>query len=104
VRSAVSSVIFLASRCRRGLRKSIRFFAGALCSGHVMVGKETVRRGGIQRGQSRIETEPRRAVGAQDRVRLAHVDVDVRVVLWWHMNSFTPIQISGTPRSFLNFG
>jgi len=36
---------------------------------------------------------------------LAHIDVDVRVVLGgdapMHSNSFTPMQISGTPRSFL---
>src|SRR6202035_4932316 len=48
-----------------------------------MVSKETVRRVGIERCQSRIEAEPRRAVGTQDRVRLAHIDVDVRVVLRW---------------------
>jgi hypothetical protein len=50
-----------------------------------MVSKETVRRVGIERRQSKIEAEPRRAVGTQDRVRLAHIDVDVRVVsalLW----------------------
>jgi len=74
----------------------------------VMVSKETVRRVGIERCQSRIEAEPRRAVGTQDRVRLAHIDVDVRVACGgdspMHMNSLTPMQISGTPRSFLNFG
>jgi hypothetical protein len=48
-----------------------------------MVGNETVRRVGIEWCQSRIEAEPRRAVGTQDRVRLAHIDVDVRVVLRW---------------------
>jgi hypothetical protein len=48
-----------------------------------MVSKETVRWVGIERRQSRIEAEPRRAVGTQDRVRLAHIDVDVRVVLRW---------------------
>ena len=48
-----------------------------------MVSKETVRRVGIERCQSRIEAEPRRAVGTQDRVRLAHIDVYVRVVLRW---------------------
>src|SRR6202035_2829720 len=48
-----------------------------------MVSKETVRRVGIERCQSRIEAEPRRAVGTQDCVRLAHIDVDVRVVLRW---------------------
>ena len=43
-----------------------------------MVSKETVRRVGTERCQSRIEAEPRRAVGTQDRVRLTHIDVDVR--------------------------
>src|SRR6202030_3764645 len=52
-----------------------------LCSGCVMVSKETVRRVGIGRCQSRIEAEPRRAVGTKDRVRLAHIDIDVRMVL-----------------------
>jgi hypothetical protein len=47
-----------------------------------MVSKEAVRRVGIERCQSRIEAEPRRAVGTEDRVRLAHIDVNVRVVLW----------------------
>ena len=46
-----------------------------------MVSKETVRRVGIGRCQSRIEAEPRRAVGTKDRVRLAHIDIDVRMVL-----------------------
>ena len=54
-----------------------------LCSDRVMVSKETIRRVGIERRQSRIEAEPGRAVGTQDRVRLAHIDVDVRVVLRW---------------------
>src|SRR5580693_9612746 len=48
-----------------------------------MFSKETVRRVDIERCQSRIETEPRAAVGTEDRVRLAHIDVDVRVVLRW---------------------
>ena len=48
-----------------------------------MVSKETVRWVGIQRCQSRIEAEPGPAVGTEDRVRLAHLDVDVRVVLRW---------------------
>jgi hypothetical protein len=52
-------------------------------SGRVMVSKETVRRVSIERCQSRIEAEPRPAVGTEDRVRLAHTDVDVRVVLRW---------------------
>ncbi len=46
-----------------------------------MISKETVRRVGIERCRSRIEAEPRRAVGTEDCVRLAHIDVDVRVVL-----------------------
>jgi len=48
------------------------------------------------------------AQGTEDSVRLAHIDVDVRVVPRGdspiHMNSFTPVQTSGTPRSFLNVG
>jgi hypothetical protein len=47
-----------------------------------MVSKEAVRRIGIERCQSRIETEPCRAIRTGDRVRLAHIDVDVRVILW----------------------
>jgi len=35
---------------------------------------------GIGRGQSRIEAEPRRAIGAEDCVRLPHIDVDMWVV------------------------
>ena len=46
-----------------------------------MVRKETVRRIGIERCQSRIEAEPRPTVGTEDRVHLAHIDVDVRVVM-----------------------
>jgi hypothetical protein len=52
-------------------------------SGCVWVSKETVRRVGIEWCQSRIEAEPRPAVGTEDRVRLGHIDVDVRVVLRW---------------------
>ena len=48
-----------------------------------MVCKDAVRRIGIERCQSRIEAEPRRAIGTEDSVRLAHIDVDVRVVLGW---------------------
>jgi hypothetical protein len=48
-----------------------------------MVSKETVRRVGIARCQSRIEAEPRPVVGTEGCVRLAHIDVDVRVVLRW---------------------
>ena len=46
-----------------------------------MVSKETIRRVGIGPRQSRIEAEPRRAVGTKDRVRLTHIDIDVRMVL-----------------------
>src|ERR1700680_4580945 len=46
-----------------------------------LVSKEAVPRVGIERCQSRIEAEPRRAVGTEDRVRLAHIDVDMGVVL-----------------------
>ena len=48
-----------------------------------MFSKETVRRFGIERCQSRIEAETRPAVGTEDRVRPAHIDVDVRMVLRW---------------------
>ena len=73
-----------------------------------MLNKETVRRVAIERCQSRIEAEPRPAVGTEDRVRPAHIDVDVPVVLRREhadaLESLTPMQISETPRSFLNFG
>ena len=46
-----------------------------------MVSKDAVRRIGIERCQSGIEAKPRRAIGTEDRVHLAHIDVDVRVVL-----------------------
>ena len=74
-----------------------------------MFSKQTVWRFGIERCQSRIEAKTRPAVGTEDRIRRAHIDVDVRVVLGggdapMHSNSLTPMQISGTPRSFLNFG
>src|SRR5882762_7084894 len=54
-----------------------------LCSGCVIIGKETVRRVRVERCQPRIEAELRPAVGTEDRVRLAHIDVNVRVVLRW---------------------
>jgi hypothetical protein len=57
--------------------------APRLRSGRVMFSKETVRRFDIERRQSRIEAETRPAVGTVDRVRPAHIDVDVRVVLRW---------------------
>ena len=78
-----------------------------LCSDRVIVSKETVS------GWASSSVNPglkrnRVAQGTEDSVRLAHIDVDVRVVPRGdspiHMNSFTPMQISGTPRSFLNFG
>jgi hypothetical protein len=69
--------------------------------------QKTVRRVGLERCQSRIEAELRPAVGTEDRVHLAHIDVAVRVVLRWRLadtfESDTPMRISGTPRSFLNF-
>jgi hypothetical protein len=52
-----------------------------LCSGCVMVGKVAVRRVGIGRDQSSIEAEPRRAIGTEDRVCLAHIYVDMRIIL-----------------------
>ena len=57
--------------------------APPLRSGRVMFSKQTVPRFGIERCQSRIEAETRPAVGTEDRVRSAHIDVDVRVVLGW---------------------
>jgi hypothetical protein len=48
-----------------------------------VVSKDTVRQFGTERCQSRIEAEPRRAVVTQDRVRFAHIDVDVWVVVRW---------------------
>ena len=36
-----------------------------------MVSKETIRRVGVEQCQSRIEAEPRAAIGTEDRVRLA---------------------------------
>ena len=46
-----------------------------------MLSKDAVRRVGIERCQSRIESESRPAIGTGDRVSLAHIDVDVRVVV-----------------------
>ena len=46
-----------------------------------MISEDAVRRVGIERCQSRIEAEPRAAIGTGDGVRLAHIDVDVRVVM-----------------------
>src|SRR5271155_1791908 len=52
-----------------------------LRSDRVLVGKYTVRRLGFQRSQSRIEAEPRPAVRTEDHVSIAHIDVNVWVVL-----------------------
>src|SRR5277367_40904 len=52
-----------------------------LRSGRVLVRKYTVRRLGFERSQSRIEAEPRPAVRTEDHVSIAHIDVNVRVVL-----------------------
>ena len=46
-----------------------------------MTDQGPARRVGIGRCPLRIEAEPRRAVGTKDRVRLAHIDIDVRMVL-----------------------
>jgi hypothetical protein len=48
-----------------------------------MVSKDAVRRVGIERCQSRIEAEPRPAIGTGDNVCLAHIYLDVRVVVRW---------------------
>src|SRR5271170_8043876 len=50
-------------------------------SDRVLVGKYTVRRLGFERSQPRIEAEPRPAVRTEDHVSIAHIDVNVRVVL-----------------------
>ena len=39
--------------------------------------------GGSASSDVNLEAEPRPAVGTEDRVCLAHIDVDVRVVLRW---------------------
>ena len=74
-----------------------------LCSGCVLISKDAVRRVGIERRYSRIEPEPRPAIGTGDRVSLAHIDVDVRVVVRLeHTNALellTSMRICGTPRS-----
>ena len=48
-----------------------------------MISKDAVRRVGVERWQSRIEAESRPAIRTGDRVRLSHIDVDVRVVVRW---------------------
>jgi hypothetical protein len=47
----------------------------------IRIDEQAVRRVGFQRPESRIEAEARRAIGAENRVLLAHVDVDVRVIV-----------------------
>ena len=43
---------------------------------------DTILRVGLGWPQSRIKTEQCRAIGAKNRVLAAHVEVDVRVILW----------------------
>ena len=43
---------------------------------------DTVRRVGLGWPQSWIKTEQCRAIGAKNRVLVAHVEIDVRVILW----------------------
>src|SRR5215475_11279253 len=66
-----------------GRKAALTTMSPQLCSCGVMVSKDAVRRVGIERCQSRIEAEPRPAIGTGDSVRLAHIDVDVRVVVRW---------------------
>src|SRR5689334_5444733 len=47
----------------------------------IRIGEQAVRRIGFRRPEPRIEAEPRPAIGAENRVLLAHVDVDVRVIV-----------------------
>jgi hypothetical protein len=54
-----------------------------LRSGRVTISEETIGRVSIERCKSRIEAAPRPAVGTEDRVRLGHINVDVRVVPRW---------------------
>jgi hypothetical protein len=46
----------------------------------IRIDEQAVRRIGFRRPEPRIEAEPRRAIGAENRVLLAHVDVDVWVI------------------------
>ena len=69
------------ARCETDSNFNMLKARARLCSGCVVISEETVRRVGIERRQSRIEAEPRRAVRTEDRVRFAHINVDVRVVL-----------------------
>src|SRR5205807_5291472 len=46
----------------------------------IRIDEQAVRRIGFRRPEPRIEAEPRPAIGAENRVLLAHVDVDVRVI------------------------
>jgi hypothetical protein len=71
-------------------RYSVAFSRVALCiaadlfwSAPTVDSKEAVRRIGTERCQSRMGAEPRRAIGTEDGIRLAHIDVDVRVVVRW---------------------
>lgn len=85
----------LASRClgrpetRELVELHISLFRSAMCPaprrclGRATVVKQTIRWVGIERRQSGIEAEACPAIGTEDRVRLAHVDVDVRVILGW---------------------
>ena len=45
--------------------------------------EEAVRRVRFVRRKPKVEAEPGRAIGTKDRLRLAHIDVDVRMVLRW---------------------
>jgi hypothetical protein len=47
----------------------------------IRIDEQAVRRIGFRRPEPRIEAEPRPAIGAKNRVLLAHVDVDVRVIV-----------------------
>ena len=43
---------------------------------------DTVLRVGLGSPQSRIKAEQCRAIGAKNRVLAAHVEIDMRVILW----------------------
>ena len=47
----------------------------------IRIDEQAVRRIGFRRPEPRIEAEPRPAIGAENHVLLAHVDVDVRVIV-----------------------
>src|SRR6516165_11104414 len=108
-RAALRFTMIQRGDTRPRIAKVIGRRALLLRSGRAMVSKETVQRVGIERCQSRTEAESRPAVRTEDRVRFAHLDVDVRVRRRWGTRRCTRIpsprcKISGTPRSFLNFG